>query len=254
MNFDGFLPSNSRSHNRLTARQFRSTLHPGMTIPVELQNQIIEVGHRLNERGYLAGTDGNLSIRLDRERILITAAGKAKGRLLRSDLVVVDNDGRKLEGDCNPTTEMAMHLAVYRERPDINACVHSHPPHVTAYAVAGVQLPDDVLPEVVVFVGPIAMCSYAPPGTEAVPKSLLPCIATHNAFLLRNHGLLTIGRSMEEASNRHETVEHYAKILWLAKQLGDWKRIPEDDFRRLTQIREQLLLRNPAAELKATNR
>lgn len=219
-----------------------------MTIPSELQHQIIEVGQRLQERGCLAGTDGNLSVRIDAERILVTAAGKVKGRLTPSDLVVVDNDGRKLEGECNPTTEMAMHLAVFKARPEINACVHSHPPYATSFAAAGMPLPEDILPEVVVFVGPIAMCSYAPPGTSAVPESLTPSIGTHNAFLLCNHGLLTIGRTMEEAANRHETVEHYAKILWLAKQLGDWKRIPGEDFRRLTEIRRQMAMQAKANE------
>jgi len=225
-----------------------------MTIPKELGHQIIEVGQRLQRRGYLAGTDGNLSVRIDPDRILITAAGKAKGRLQPTDLVVVDIDGRKLEGEFNPTTEMAMHLAVFRARPDINACVHTHPPYATSFAVAGMPLPEDILPEVVVFVGPIANCTYAPPGTEAVPNSLVPSLATHNAFLLRNHGLLTIGQTMEEASNRHETVEHYAEILWLAKQLGDWNRIPGDDFQRLTEIRNQLAKRNSTVPSKATDR
>jgi L-fuculose-phosphate aldolase len=224
-----------------------------MAIALELRHQVAEIGRRLQERGFLAGTDGNLSVRQDSEKILITPAGKAKGRLQPSELVVVDNDGQKLEGDFAPTSEMAMHLAVYRARPEINACVHSHPPYATSFAVAGISLPDDILPEVVVFVGPIAMCDYAPPGTAAVSDSLQPCLATHNAFLLRNHGLLTIGRSLEEASNRHETVEHCAKILWLARQLGDWNRIPGEDFRRLISIREQISTRSSATQMKATD-
>lgn len=233
--------SKPRSHNRLTDGKVRPTLTIKMAAFDDLRNQIVDVGSRLEERGFIAGTDGNISARIDPDRILITPAGKAKGRLNPEQLVVVHIDGIKLDGSCEPTSEMAMHLAVYQARPDINACVHSHPPYATAFAVAGIPLPDDVLPEVVVFVGAIPMCEYAPPGTEAVPKSLEPFIKTHHAFLLRNHGLLTVGQSLEQACNRHETVEHYSRILWLAKQLGDgnWNHIPKNDFERLTLLRQQ---------------
>jgi L-fuculose-phosphate aldolase len=131
-----------------------------------------------------------------------------------------------------------MHLFAYQRRPDCRACVHSHPPYSTAFAVAGIPLAEDILPEVVVFVGGIPLAEYAPPGTPAVPESLEPFIAEHNAFLLRNHGLLTIGRSMEEALHRHETVEHFARIVHLARQLGNVSRIPAADFARLQQLRE----------------
>jgi len=222
-----------------------------MAMPAEPRRQIVEVGLRLQERGFLAGSDGNISLRMEHNRILITPAGKPKGRLDPADLIIVSLDGQKLEGSGSPTTEMAMHLAIYRARPEINACVHTHPPYATAFAVAGIPLPDDILPEVVVFVGPVPICEYAPPGTEAVPRSLSPYIETHHAFLLRNHGLLTIGRSLEEASNRHETVEHYAQILWLARQLGDWNRIPKEDFQRLTRIRQQVENRIPSISTEA---
>ncbi|PWB68568.1 class II aldolase family protein [candidate division GN15 bacterium] len=222
-----------------------------MARPTEPRRQIVEVGLRLQQRGFLAGSDGNLSVRLDDGRILITPAGVAKGRLEPADLVVVSPEGQKLEGTGSPTSEMAMHLAVYSTRADINACVHSHPPNATAFAVAGEPLPDDILPEVVVFVGSIPLCEYAPPGTEAVPASLVPYIKTNCAFLLRNHGLLTIGRTLEEASNRHETVEHYAHILRLAKQLGSWNRIPKRDFQRLTRIRQKTESRLSSARAEA---
>jgi len=126
-----------------------------------------------------------------------------------------------------------------RARPDVGACVHSHAPHATAFAVAGEPLPEDILPEVVLFVGPIALAGYAPPGTDAVPASLTPFFRDHNAFLLQNHGLLTLGADPEEAYNRHETVEHYARILLLARQLGTIARIPDEDFRRLTDLRRR---------------
>lgn len=240
--FAPFILPKPRSHNRLTRGQFRPTLIVTMDGIDDYRSQIVRIGQRLQENGFIAGTDGNISVRLNPDRILMTPAGKAKGRLSPEQLVVVTLDGARVEGTEAPTSEMAMHLEVYRARPDINACVHSHPPYATAFAVAGTPVPDDVLPEVVVFVGAVPICEYAPPGTDAVPKSLTPYVASHNAFLLRNHGLLTIGQSLEQASNRHETVEHYARILWLAKQLGDpnWNRIPREDFMRLERIRNQV--------------
>lgn len=211
-----------------------------MASPDHVRQSVIIAGQRLEAHGLIAGTDGNISVRLGPNRILATPNGLAKGRLAPDDLVVVDLEGQKTDGKRNPTSEIAMHLTVYRRRPDVNACVHAHPPFATAFAVTGLPLPSDILPEVVLFVGPIPLTIYAPPGTEAVSQSLLPHIDSHNAFLLRNHGLLTVGRSLDEAYNRHETVEHYAHILWLARQLGDWHSIPPEDLARLTRLRQQL--------------
>jgi len=211
-----------------------------MSLFFEIKSRIIETGQRLAERTMVAGSDGNISARLDMTQFIITPSGLPKGRLRREDLVVVDMDGKVIEGDRAPSSEIAMHLFVYKRRPDISACVHGHPPYATAFAVAGVRLDRDVLPEVVLLVGGIPLTDYAPPGTEAVPESLAPHIEKNNAFLLSNHGLLTIGRNLDEAYNRHETVEQYAKILHLARQLGDIRHIPAEDFARLEQLRLQL--------------
>ncbi len=207
---------------------------------LQVSKQISEVGRNLQNRGLVTGTDGNISVRLDDNRILITATGCRKDQLGSQDLVTVDIDGHTLGGNARPSSELAMHLLVYRERPEIMACVHAHPPFATARGVAGKPLPPDVLPEVVLFVGPIALTDYAPPGTEAVPASIGPYVADHQAFLMRNHGLLTIGRTLDEAWNRMETVEHYARILHLAEQVGNVNHISADDFTRLTQMRQDL--------------
>jgi L-fuculose-phosphate aldolase len=211
-----------------------------MQIPEKIAQEIIEVGSRLYTRALLAGTDGNISVRLDKSQILITASGVCKGRMKPNDLTLVDYSGRRLDGERAPSSEMAVHLLAMNERPDIHACVHAHPPYATSFAVSGGQLPDDVLPEVVVFVGSIAHVPYAPPGTKAVPDAVAPFIKTHNAFLLRNHGVVTIGRTLEEAYNRLETVEHFAKILHLATQLGAVDRIPKADFERLKEMHRKL--------------
>ncbi len=216
-----------------------------MTTAPDIRNRLVEIGRRMYERGFVAGSDGNLSARLPDGTILITPSGAAKGELASEDLVVVEPDGRLVAGVGKPSSEAAMHLFVYRRRPDIMACVHSHAPHATAFAAAGIQLPDSVLPEVVLFVGGIPLTAYAPPGTEAVPKSLEPFVTDHNAFLLCNHGLLTIGRTVRQAWYRHETVEHYARIVALARQLGSVESIPADDIRRLDEMRRQLAAAPP---------
>lgn len=205
-----------------------------------MRKAIVEIGSRLSARGLVAGTDGNVSVRLDDGRIMITPSGLAKGRLSPDDMLIVDENGKKLQGRRDPSSETLMHLFVYTNRPDVGACVHTHPPYATAFAVAGINLAENVLPEVVVSVGGIPLADYAPPGTDAVPKSLEPHIESNNAFLLRNHGLLTIGRSMEEAYNRMETVEHYAQIVHHAYQLGSVNSIPSEDYQRLEKMRQKL--------------
>jgi L-fuculose-phosphate aldolase len=151
--------------------------------------------------------------------------------------VIVDINGKHLQGNHKASTELAMHLLIYQRRSDVKACIHAHPPHATAFAVAGIQLEEDILPEVVVSVGRIPLTDYAGPGTDEVPRSIEPHVDTCNAFLLRNHGLLTIGGSLEEAYNRHEVVEHYARIVLLARHLGNIETIPSEDFKRLELMR-----------------
>ena len=209
------------------------------------ERKIIEIGRKLYLRGMLAGTDGNISMRLEGGHIMITPAGRPKGELAADDLVTVDSDGKHIHGRLAASSETAMHLYVYRQRPEVMGCVHSHAPYATAFAVSGKQLDADVLPEVVVFVGDIPTAAYAPPGTEAVPDSLAPYIDNCSAFLLKNHGLLTVGSSLEQAYHRHETVEHYARILTLARQLGGINSLPPDDVRRLSAMRRKLDTQGP---------
>lgn len=211
-----------------------------MASPYTLKNELVKYGSMLYEQKLIAGSDGNLSVRLDDDRILITPSGLAKGRLSAEDMVTVDINGKKLQGNNDASSEKAMHTFVYANRPEIKAAVHSHAPYATSFAAAGIELAGDILPEIVVFIGSIPLTEYAPPGTDELPKSLEPFIEENNAFLLRNHGLLTIGRSIEEAFNRHEIVEHYARIVHLARQLGNLNSIPSDDFKRLEKMRRKM--------------
>jgi len=205
-----------------------------------MKEEITRIARQMSDRRMLTGSTGNISARAGETRILVTPTGLAKGRLVPDDIVTVDMSGRKIDGPHEATSEMPMHLFVYEQRPDIRACIHTHSPYATAFALAGVELPDNVLPETVLLVGRIPLTEYAPAGTEAVPQAILPFIATHNAFLLRNHGLLTVGRDLEQARNRHETVEHLAQVAYLARQLGGTRPLPAKELKRLENVRRRL--------------
>ncbi len=224
----------------LTSFRFAATLS-SMESPSGLAQAIIDIGQRLARKGFIAGADGNISARISATEILVTPSGLPKGELAPEDLVHVDLSGKQLRGVRRPSSELLMHLYVYQKRPDIMACVHSHPPTATAFAAAGIELPPDILPEVILVVGAIPLTVYAATGTDELPRALAPHIERNDAFLLRNHGLLTIGRSLSEAWARHETVEHYAKIIHLAKQLGNVHPLPEAEVRRLEAMRSSLL-------------
>ena len=207
----------------------------------ELKNELIETGRLLYEKGMLAGSDGNLSAKIDENRLLISRRGVAKGRLRNDDFVELNLEGELISGSCQPSSETAMHLTVYKNRADIRCCLHSHPAYATSFAVAGIELGRNILPEVALFVGNIPLVEYAPPGTGAISEAIEPLLEKNDAFLLKNHGLLTLGKSIEEAFFKHETVEHFAKILWMAKQLGNVNRISDDELKRLDQLRQKLI-------------
>jgi len=223
----------------LTFSLFWSSLGPPMNPRKEIAGQLLECGRRLEQKGFVAGSDGNISARLGPGQILVTPSGMEKGRLTEADLVVVNEAGQVLDGNQRPSSEIGMHLAVYRARPEISAVVHSHAPYATAFAAAGIELPDNVLPETVYFVGKVPLVPFAPPGTKAVGEGLGPYLAEGLAFLLANHGLLTIEKDLSQAYNVHETVEHSAKVIWLAKALGGAQPLPAHEIERLSQMRKE---------------
>ncbi|MCP4568679.1 MAG: class II aldolase/adducin family protein [FCB group bacterium] len=203
--------------------------------------KIVEIGSRLYKRGLIAGTDGNISALIEPGQVMITPAGRSKDRLEPEEMIVIDDSGQKIAGKLRASSEMAMHLYLYSNRPDIFACVHAHPPFATAFAAAGISLNEKILPEIILSVGNIALTEYAPPGTPALPRSLDPFITDHNAFLLKNHGLVTIGSDLEEAYHRLETIEHFARISYLAKRLGGADVLDTDEVLRLEAIRKSTI-------------
>jgi len=182
---------------------------------------IVRVCRRLYERGLIAGPDGNVSVRLSDDRILVTSSGLSKVDVTVDDLVVVDARGARVEGSRGPSSELGMHLRLYERRADVRAVVHAHPPTATGFAVAGESFMVPVLPEVILQMGGVPLVPYATPGTPAVGDALEPFIAAgHVAFLLANHGATTVGTTLEEAHQRMESLEHAARILLAARAAG----------------------------------
>jgi len=183
------------------------------------RKEILRACRKLDALGFVPATDGNVSVRLDQKRILITPSMLRKGDIKESQLLATDLEGKALAGRGKPSSEIKMHLYTYKMRPEIKAIVHAHPPFATAFAAAGLDLTAPLLPEVVLTVGPVPLAPYATPSTEEVPRSIAPFIKGHQALLLANHGVLALGSSLEEALQRMERVEHLAKISFLARSL-----------------------------------
>ena len=206
----------------------------------ELRETILECGRICYERRLVTSNDGNISLRIDDRRALITAAGVCKGRMSASDLVLIDLDGKVLQADAGmrPSSEMPMHLEVYRGRPSARAVIHAHPVCATALTVAGLEFPDDVLPESILALGEVPVTPYATPSSEADAEAIRPLIRDHEAILLRQHGTLTVGADLEEALLRLERVEHVAEVFWRARMLGRARRLSPAARELLVRIRE----------------
>ncbi len=208
-----------------------------------LKSDIIQAGRRMYDRGYVASNDGNISARIDSERVLITPTGISKGFMKPEDLVIVDYNGRVVSGSRKPSSEVFMHLQVYKERPDINSVCHSHPPYATGFAVAGIPLDKCVLPEVIIALGSIPLIEYGTPGTEEFYKPVLKLLKDYDAFLLANHGALTIGKDVLNAYHKMETLEHFAHIAFVAQQIGYVNTLNKEQVQKLTDQREKYGIR-----------
>ncbi len=204
------------------------------------REDIVRYGKRLYERGFIAATDGNISVRLDAERLLVTPTCMCKGMMEPEDLVVTDLDGHKLDGDRNVSSEVAMHVLIYRMRPEVHGIVHAHPPTATGFAAAGVALDQPLISEVVLTIGAVPLAGYACPGTPGLSESLRPLVPDHNAILMANHGVVAYGDDLEQAFMHMETIEHFAKIALVARTLGQAKVIAPEEVRKLEAIRAQL--------------
>jgi len=203
----------------------------------EVAREVVRCCRSLWEAGLIAGADGNVSVRLSRDRLLVTPRGLLKCELRPDDLVAVDLAGNQRKGSRQASSELDLHLRVYRQRKDCGAVVHAHPPAATAFAVAGEGLPGDVLPEIVLLLGEVPCVPYATGGTPALGDATEPYLARHVALLLANHGAMTWGSNLTQARIRMESLEHTARILLAARALGRVSRLTREQIDVLERMR-----------------
>jgi L-fuculose-phosphate aldolase len=217
-----------------------------MTPESQLRADIVEVGRRMYARGYTASNDGNISVRLGADRLLMTPKSVCKGFMTPDMMCITDLDGKKIQGDRDPSSEMLMHLEVYRQRPDVQAVVHAHPPTATGFAVAGIPLDRAVLAEVLTTLGSIPIAEYATPSTSELPAAVRKYVKAHDGMLLANHGALTLGADLFSAYYKMETIEHFAKISLVARMLGRENLIAREEVDRLQDLRGRYGIKAPA--------
>ena len=205
----------------------------------EARIEMIKVCKKLYQNEYTLAYDGNVSIKLDNNRILITPSGFCKGDLTERDLIVCDKDGKKIEGMHKPSSEIRIHVEAYRQRPDIGAVIHAHPPLATAFSLAGVSLAHCLLPEVILYLGTIPTTKYATPTTEEGPNVIRDLIKTNDALILDRHGSLTVGKDVWSAYYKLEKIEHTAKITFIARQLGSIKTLRPEQLNRVIAIAKE---------------
>ena len=211
----------------------------------KLKEQMCDIGRRIWLKGFCAGNEGNHSYRLGPDRVLCTPTFISKGNLKPDDMCVVDMDGKQVSGKRKRTSEVLLHLTIYKEKEDVKAVIHSHPPHATAFAVAGVDLPTCIHPEAEVFLGPVKMAKYVTPGDTRLGESIKPFIKESNTILLGNHGVVCYGSDLEDAYYKLEIVDAYARILLLVKQLGSVQPLRPSEMKELMDLKKRIGLADP---------
>lgn len=206
-----------------------------------LRKEIVYTNRVCVESGLIRSSDGNISIRLEGNRFLVTPSGLYKRRLKPKQLLIVNHQGEviKGKGSLKPSSELLMHLEAYRQREDIGAVLHAHPPYSTALTIAGIPFPEDIVPEVQALLGEVPTAQYAVPGTQDLARSISDLIKTHNAILLSHHGSLTVGKTLEEALLALERMELAAQLYTLTYNLGKIIPLPKREIKRLKEISEQ---------------
>lgn len=201
------------------------------------REEIVHYGRMVHQRGFVAAMDGNLSVRLGEDRILVTPTCVSKGAMRPGDMVIVDMDGKLVRGRRNVTSEIGMHLLVYRMRQDVEAIVHAHPPTATGFAAAGIALTEPLVCEVVMGLGCIPLARYGTPGTSELAQTLEPYVPGYDAILMSNHGVVTYGDTLEHAYMKMETVEHFAQIALVTHLLGRQQPLKDVEIEKLLLAR-----------------
>ena len=210
---------------------------------MDVREEICEIGRRIHSNGFVAANDGNISVKVSENEFYCTPTGVSKGFMTPDMILKVNDKGEVLEGSLKPSSEFKMHLRVYRERPDIRAVVHAHPPTATGFAVCGLPLDKYIMPEAVIFLGTVPITPYGTPSTQEVPDAITPYLKGHDALLLENHGALTYGPTLKDALFRMETLEFYAKIMMITKLLGGAKELTNEQVNKLMDLRKKFGIR-----------
>lgn len=207
----------------------------------EIKKEICEIGKRIYDKGMVASNDGNISVKLSDNEFLCTPTGVSKGFMTPEYICKVDKDGKVLQANAGfkPSSEIKMHMRVYKERPDVKSVVHAHPIYATSFAIAGIPLTQPIMPEAVIALGCVPIAEYGTPSTEEIPNAVAKYLPYYDAVLLENHGALTFSDSLLAAYHKMESVEFYAKLLYISKQLGGPKELSEEQVQRLYEIRRQ---------------
>lgn len=224
---------------RIVSAMMLSYHKPSYFMPSErkYRSQMLEFGRMLHQRGYVAAMDGNLSVRLGNDRILATPTAMCKGMMVASDLVIVDMDGNRISGRRNVSSEIGMHLLIYKLRPDIHGIVHAHPPTATGFAAAGMPLNKPLVCEVVIGLGSIPLAEYGTPGTPELAAALEPLVPQYDAILMANHGVVAYADDLHRAYMNLETVEHFAQIALVTHMLGKQQPLAGLNLQKLMAIR-----------------
>ena len=223
-----------------------------MKSELEIKQEMCAIGKRVYDRGLVASTDGNFSVKLNDNEFLCTPTGVSKGFMTPEYICKVDANGNVLEANegFRPSSEIRMHLRIYQKRPDVNAVVHAHPLYATTFAIAGQPLMDPIMPEAVLFLGDVPLAKYGTPGTMEVPDSVEPFLDQYDAVLLENHGALSYADTLLSAYHKMESVEFYAQLLYQTKMVGGPQILPQKRVEQLYEIRRNMGLpgRHPAVD------
>jgi len=216
----------------------------------KIKQEICEIGERLYKKGFAAANDGNISCRTGENEVVCTPTLITKGFMKPDDLCIVDMEGNQLSGRRKRTSEVKLHLAIMKERPDVKSVVHCHPPHATAFGIAREPIPQCVLPEVEIFLGDVPIAKYATPGGDEFANTVLPFVHKANVMILANHGTVSYGETVEKAFWWTEILDAYCRILMLAKGLGRINYFSEPETRALLDLKEKLGYKDPRKEIE----
>ena len=213
-----------------------------MASEFEIKKQICDIGKRIYENGFIAANDGNISVKVGPNEYLCTPTGVSKGFMTQDMICKVDGNGKVLQSSkgYRPSSEMKMHLRVYRERPDVNAVVHAHPPYATSHAIVGIPLTEPIMPEAIITLGCVPIAAYGTPSTDEIPDAVAKYLQHYDAVLLENHGALSYSVDLTQAYFKMESLEFYAKLLFISKALGKPQELDAQNVQRLYDLRKQM--------------